>query len=237
MDSTISYEGRDIEALAEMPRYYDWIAGIFRPHVLGAVVEYGAGSGTISKRLLAQAETMELVEPSANLNRLLEQQFGADPKVMIVAETLETHIVKAANDRYRTVVMVNVLEHIEDDGAALAEIMRILQPGGRLLLFVPALPFLYSRIDEIYGHFRRYTRVSLLAALEGAGFAVRWRRYMDMLGVLPWFLVNTLGRKTSFDPSSVRLYDRFGVPLTKVCESVLAPPIGKNLIVIAEKVA
>ena len=79
------------------------------------------------------------------------------------------------------VVPFDVLEHIEDDGAALAEMARVLRPGGRLLVAVPADMSLWSAHDEAVGHVRRYTRVSLLAAIAAAGLRIDTVRSWNVL--------------------------------------------------------
>ncbi len=235
MSESVSYEGKDLEAVADMPRYHDWIMECFRPHLRGRAAEFGAGLGTISERILPSVSSLDLVEPSPNLVGQLRRRFANEPTVSVFAETLETRIEQGEPETYDTVVMVNVLEHIEDDAAAVAGLHRMLKPGGTLLVFVPAMPFLFSRLDEVVGHYRRYTKDVLTRCLAEAGFDVRFARYMDALGVLPWWLVNTVGGSTAFDPRAVRLYDAVGVPLTRLAERLVPPPLGKNVIAVAEK--
>jgi len=62
-----------------------------------------------------------------------------------------------------------VLEHIEDDVAALTAVVDALEPGGELAVLVPAHPFLFGRLGANFGHFRRYTRPQVCALIEGAG--------------------------------------------------------------------
>ena len=66
------------------------------------------------------------------------------------------------------VLLCDVLEHIDGDRAFLAALLSMMKPGARLLLTVPADPRLWSPHDEVYGHYRRYTRSTLAAAWEGA---------------------------------------------------------------------
>lgn len=234
--SAIIYAGRDLEALSGMGHYYDWIVDHFAPHARGRMVEYGCGNGTISARLRPLVEKLDLVEPSPNLIAILRDRFAGDAAVTVHGQNLEAHVAAGAVGSYECAVLVNVLEHIADDTAALRELHRILRPDGALLLFVPALPFLFSRLDAFYGHFRRYRRDDLVGLVRAAGFEVVGARYIDMLGVAPWWLLNTLCGATRFNPFMVRLYDRFGIPLTRFVESLLPTvPFGKNILLIARK--
>ena len=79
----MTYEGRDLEVLADMPNYYAWIMSWFAPYVRGRVVEYGAGAGTVSKLLRPLADRLTLVEPSANLLPVLQARFPHDPGLEI----------------------------------------------------------------------------------------------------------------------------------------------------------
>jgi SAM-dependent methyltransferase len=229
------YEGRDLEVLADMPNYYAWILRHFSPYVRGQVLEYGAGTGTVSKNLLALADAVTLIEPSDNLVRTLNSRFANDARVTVVHASLEDHTRSALDDSFDTIVMVNVLEHIESDNDALKELFRILKPGGNLLIFVPALQMLMSKLDLIHGHFRRYNRVELRSKVESCAFKVEFCRYFDSVGVIPWFILNTLLGKTDFHPSLVKFNDRLVVPMIEALESLVRPPFGKNLILVARK--
>lgn len=226
---------RELEIIAEMPRYYDWIIDCIRPHTAGRVIEIGAGIGALSERLLPQATELCLVEPSSHFASILRQRFEGRDNVSIHHMSVETFLEMRAEGECNAVVMANVLEHIEDDAAVLSGIRAFLGPGGKIAIFVPATPFLYSKLDQAVGHYRRYTLRSLSEGLENAGFEIIDIRYMDLLGVLPWWIVMTLMGNTTFNPRQVRLYDAVGVPLTRAFESVVRPWIGKNLLAIAER--
>ena len=126
-------------------------------------------------------------------------------------------------------ILVNILEHIEDDENALKECRRILRRNGKLLILVPALPFLFSDLDSKHGHFRRYARGDLMSKVRDANFDIIYSSYFDMLGIIPWYLLNTLGGAVRFDPTLMSIYDKIFVPITRWFESRISPPIGKNL--------
>jgi len=232
--SAAAYKGRDLEVLADMPNYYAWIMKSFAPFVSGHVIEYGAGAGTVSVRLAALARRLTLVEPSSNLVQGMRSRFDAASNIEIVESTLQAHARGVADDSVDAVVLVNVLEHIEDDQSALKQLVRILKPGGYLLIFVPALQILMSTLDVMHGHFRRYQKPDLTAKIRLTGAELIFCRYFDLIGVLPWLMLNKWLGSTSFSPMLVRINDQFLVPVSRAIEHV-PPPFGKNLIAVALK--
>ncbi|MGE5505870.1 MAG: methyltransferase domain-containing protein [Actinomycetota bacterium] len=230
-----AYEGSDLEVLGQMRRYYDWIVRFFRPHLGGHVIEYGAGAGSISERLLPFADRLDLVEPAANLAELLRARFADEPRITVQHALLEQYVDGLPPASVDAQVLVNVLEHVRDDDHALAGLFRATAPGGHLLLFVPALRALMSELDRQHGHFRRYHRDELAAQVRRAGFEVVDARYVDMIGVVPWLVFNTWMGQTEFKPRMIRFYDRFVHPVTEMIESVLPTPFGKNVVVLARR--
>ncbi len=97
-------------------------------------------------------------------------------------------------EEFDLVAALDVLEHIPDENAALAAIRRALRPGGGLLLTVPQHPWLWSALDGISGHQRRYRRAELRQRLEEAGFEVGWMGSFVSL-LLPLLLVSRLAWK------------------------------------------
>ncbi|MDQ3484380.1 MAG: class I SAM-dependent methyltransferase [Actinomycetota bacterium] len=98
-----------------------------------------------------------------------------------------------ADASFDVVSAFDVVEHCADDTAALAELARVLAPGGRLLLSVPAYAWAWSDHDVRAGHYRRYTQARLVAAVEEAGFVVRRSTY-GFSAVFPFFVAERLAR-------------------------------------------
>lgn len=229
------FPGEVLEDLGHVPNYNDWIIEQFAPLLRGRAAEIGAGLGTISERLRPCVDSLDLVEPSPDLARRLTQKFKDDTDCRVMEQSIEAWLKTMGPGALDCIVMVNVLEHIEDDYAAAQGLFDALKPGGHLLIFVPALPFLYSKLDKVFGHFRRYTRKSLRTCVGEAGFKIEKLRYFDISGVLPWWILNTVLGKTSFNQPMLTVYDRLVVPPTRLVESILPPPLGKNLVLIAVK--
>jgi len=101
---------------------------------------------------------------------------------------------------FDAVGMFDVLEHIEDDRAALCRVRDLLRPGGVALLSVPAFPWLWTRHDESLHHVRRYTRKALVAAVREAGLTLRFARYFNFWLFLPVAAVRLFHRATGGGP-------------------------------------
>lgn len=230
----VSYEGRDLEALGDLPNYYRWIFDLIGPFASGHAIEFGAGIGTASEELRKHVQRLDLVEPSRNLQDELELRFSTDPEVRVFPDTLESHLAAMPSGCRDTVMLINVLEHVEDDRGALRGFRRILKPHGHLLLFVPALQALFGPLDTVFGHFRRYALSELAEKVRAAGFGIVKAHYFDLLGVVPWWLTGKVARSTRISPTLARLYDMVGVPITRALERVAKPPIGKNIVLVAQ---
>ena len=68
------------------------------------------------------------------------------------------------------IVFLDVLEHLPDDLAVLSTLRNSLLPGGKLIIKVPAMPWLFNSMDEAIGHYRRYGRAPLREVISNAGF-------------------------------------------------------------------
>ncbi len=233
------YDGQDLEALADLPHYQEWILEPFRPHLTGRVLEIGAGIGNLAQHYVSQAREVVLIEPAKNLCLALEQRFRSTPNVHVRCATSHDLVTEARADlsvdgaHFDTAILVNVLEHIEDDLGELRAIRSLLRPGGALLVFVPAMQWLYGSLDEVVEHRRRYSLESLANVVESAGFEPQQARYFDVLGILPWFITGRVLRMRTFNARGARLYDQLAVPVGRAVERYFLPRWGKNAFCVA----
>lgn len=211
-------------------RYHQWIIEEFAPALGPDVAEVGAGIGSVSEMLLRlPIKHLHAYEPSGNLHPVLAERLAGESRATVVPGFFPGDSAPASFD---TVLYLNVLEHIEDDLGELQRARAALRPGGRLLVFVPALSWLYSELDREMGHCRRYEREGLRALVGRAGFRIERLDYFDVVGIVPWYLAFVL-LKRRLGAGKVSLYDRLVVPLMRHIEQRLRPPIGKNLLLVA----
>ncbi|MBD3383290.1 methyltransferase domain-containing protein [candidate division KSB1 bacterium] len=234
-----AYEGQDLEALADLKNYQNWIMESFGPFLKGTVLEVGAGSGNISRLYVDSAEKAVLLEPAANLIRILQNRFAGRRHVEIVSQYLEEAMQQHSNplprQHFDAALLVNVLEHVDDDVGMLKRLRSLLKPGAHLLLFVPAGAWLYGSLDRICRHVQRYSYDRLAGVVKTAGFTIHRLHYFDAPGVLPWFVVGRLLKQQRFHAAQAQRYDRFAVPVIRRLEQKIRPPFGKNLLCIAKR--
>lgn len=150
----------------------------------GDFLDIGSGEGYLLSLARERGFNVFGIEPNGDLIQLSRYRYGEMGILHRDAEQALSHL----SMQFDTVVMADVLEHIEDDAITLKKIFNVIKPGGRLIIVVPAYPFLFCHSDEAEGHFRRYTRSGLKELIERSGFHILGLRYWNMIGLLPHFL-------------------------------------------------
>lgn len=215
---------RVLEELADAVRYRRWIVSLVAPHASGLVLEIGSGTGDVAAALAGRG--VRVTASEADPDRLAALRLRFDDGSVPVRE-LAVPIESDAD--YDAVVAVNVLEHVPDDVGALRAFRRLLRPGGRVVLFVPAFEFAMSRFDREIGHQRRYRAGTLRSALERAGFVVERVHYVNSLGLLAWVLGMRLLRLRPSSGLALRAWDSAVVPVLRRLEARWPPPVGQSV--------
>lgn len=238
MDWTKKVKGYELN---NYRRYqYDLIA----KYIGNNILEVGSGEKGFTRELVQHNKDINRlisIEPSKILFNLHKNKHSFPPYVYFKMKDLfelNPKVIKA----FDTILFIHVLEHIDKDKKAIDKAYDLLNPGGKILIEVPALPFLYSDHDKFLGHYRRYSKKYMLSIIDTHKFNVVDIWYQDLIGVLGSLLFFKFKKITLNSNSGInlvknqgKLYDCYVIPLQKFVEKYIRPPIGLSLTVILEK--
>ncbi|MEY2582496.1 MAG: hypothetical protein QOE09_2345 [Ilumatobacteraceae bacterium] len=227
----------ELENLSHANRFFGWIADELSPHLGHRVLEVGAGIGTIAAKMAERkpASQITALEPAENLFDELQAATARLPNVTPLQLTSQD-LARTRPQQFDSIVYVNVLEHILDDDAEMRIAFGLLAPGGSLGVFVPAMSRLYGSLDYKSGHHRRYDKAQLRQVISDAGFEIVELRYLEVAGVLPYWLMYRVLNRQSLSTMSSGVFDGLVVPISKMVQRVVPnPPFGKNLLAIARR--
>lgn len=227
------YAADDLEVMREAKRYANHVFSLLAPDLGRRILEVGCGIGTFTARFCEVADRVVGIEPNPNCVAALQPVCAAQPRFTLWEQHLEAcRPEDLARERFDTVVCVNVLEHIEDDRAAMRAFREALVPGGKVLIFVPALQAAYGPLDAELGHFRRYSKRSLAAVFEAAGLEVTRNVYTNPIGLAGWMFNAHVTRTRTHSVAQVRTFERLVAPWALPLERWISPPIGQSLIAV-----
>ena len=227
-----SYVGSELEIFQHATRWKAYFAGTLKPYVVGDVLEVGAGLGGTSHFLCdGRQRSWTSLEPDADLLRQLEASLAAHPLPSPVRALCSTVAALPADERFDTILYIDVLEHIDDDLGELVRSATHLRPGGHLIVLAPAHQALYSPFDKAIGHFRRYNKESLLAAAPSVLQSVE-AFYLDAAGMAASLANRLLLRASVPTGGQIMFWDRVLVPVSRVIDPMLARSVGKSIVAI-----
>ncbi len=223
-----------LAVLSEVYHYNHWVFDSIRDYLRGGVVEVGAGIGNITQFLL-NLERVVCLEPFDPYCRYLRRRFEPHRNVTVLGRAIEDCPGPDVPDgTFDSVICLNVLEHIADDLGALRRMADLARPGGRVVVFVPAMPILYGEMDRAMGHIRRYTLGALRRLFDQAGLRPIRARYMNLIGAAAWLWRGRIRRKPTVPESATKIFDRM-VPFISAIERMLPVPFGQSVLVVGEK--
>lgn len=206
-------------SIKDAHNYHRYLCSLLLPHLGKKILEIGPGYGQYTKVFHEAPQVSDITVADIDA-ACLEQIQKTFPDVTAIRlgtegcawpESLE-------NKRFDSVILINVLEHMEDDGQALKNIFKVLVPGGNLLIIVPAHAALYGQMDALAGHYRRYEKAALAKLLDNAGFLVEEISYINPVGGLGWYINAKFTRPPSLSTSAINsqilFFDKYLLPLS-----------------------
>jgi len=218
-----------LEGLATAVNHRRWFVELAIPHLGDHPIEVGSGLGDYALEWAPHFERFTATEADPDRLILLKERLHGHPTIDVRELLLPTE----ERGTYTGAVSYNVLEHIEDHVGALRSMARLVRPGGKVVLIVPAFMFAMSPVDIATGHVRRYTKKSMRAAMTEAGLTIEKLHYANALGLIGYYAATSVFKLTPKEGPMVKFYDRLVLPVTKAAERLVRPPFGQSVFVVA----
>jgi SAM-dependent methyltransferase len=217
--------------------YMRWQLEQFEPFLGERLLEVGCGVGSILAQLRPREFVMG-VDVEDELIAYAQQRFTNGQRHEFASLDISSHSIESRSmlkgRRFDTIICINVLEHVQDDVAAVAAMADVVEPGGAVAILVPAHPALFGQYDQMEGHFRRYSRQGLRRLVVGSGLDVVRLHRFNMLGAAGWWFQYRLLKKRIHGQGHFRTLQAL-LPVLKAVEARIKPPIGLSLIAVARK--
>ena len=216
--------------------YNRWMLQIFSPFIGNDLLEIGTGYGNFRKYLPLLNQYVSIDVDAEVIARAQEMDKNAVYLAVDMADT--GTIEKLEKFNFDTILCVNVLEHIKNDEQAIDNMLSLLKSGGHLLLFVPAFPALYSSMDKLAGHYRRYVKKNIRKLMDRPDCHIDRLEYFNPIGGIGWWF-NKLLHHDDIDSKGVNMqvkfFDYFLVPISKKVNLVTKSFFGQSLVCVVSK--
>ncbi len=234
IDIDENYSGHEnLEAISYSHRFNKWMYGEVLPGLYGDILEVGSGIGTFSEILANDFPNscLTLTDVSDKYIENLKKKYQNNKNITIHKLNLNNHTdyERIGYGQFDSIMAINVLEHVENDEFALAQLYNMLKDKGTLVVLVPCHKVLYNVIDKNIGHFRRYTKKDLENKISKSGFDIDRMFYFNAIGIIGWYLNGNLFKKSQVNGNGLKVLDIL-VPLLKRTERIAGKRVGLSLV-------
>src|ERR1700722_1652999 len=230
-----SYTLEDQERMTRAKNYFAWQHRLVIPELGQRVIEIGCGIGNFTS-LMLDREAVVGVDIEADCVLRHKQRFPDQANVTAMARDVNApEFAELKAFGADSCVCLNVLEHVEHDLEALRSMADVLTPGGVVILLIPAFPSLYGPIDELLGHYRRYTRASVSRLAAEAGLSVKTAFYLNAIGFFAWWTNARILKRRAQSATQIEVFDRYVVPVASRVKNLVPPPFGQSMFIVLEK--
>jgi len=192
------YGSQMLGRLSQASRYNIWLADTIRDYCGNRVLEIGSGVGNITKHLIPRAEYVASDVNPLHLTALTALTDDRPYLRTTHCDVADANTFPSTPQGFDTVVCLNVIEHVEDDHAALSNIKSVLADRGRAIILVPQGQWNFGTLDEALEHKRRYSKATLTKLAEDCGFNVVNLIELNGIGTLAWYLNGKILRRRTF---------------------------------------
>ncbi|HLJ15264.1 MAG TPA: bifunctional glycosyltransferase/class I SAM-dependent methyltransferase [Bryobacteraceae bacterium] len=216
------YGSQILGRLNRAPRFTQWMADVIRPYIGQRVLEIGAGTGNLTMQLIPR-KLYYASDINPHYLTYLENLIPDHPYLRVGYTDGEKHDSYPLQEKFDTVICLNVVEHLENDSGALRNILDALEENGRAIVLVPCGPGLYGTLDKVLGHFRRYTKSQFTELAARAGFQLEELLTFNRFGSPAWWLNGRLLRRKTFGLWQIKMLNVL-TPMVRVIDRFLPLP-------------
>jgi SAM-dependent methyltransferase len=222
------YVGSELEAFANVQNWKKYWSRIIQPYISGDVLEVGAGIGSNTPFLNSGRNGRWVcLEPDSRLIAKLSEtcvrpQNGRE----IVCGTLKS---LGTNQKFDTIIYIDVLEHIKNDQEELEHAASLLRVGGRIIVLSPAHQTLFTPFDAAIGHYRRYNG-PMMRSISPRNLSLERLFYLDSAGLLLSAANLLLLRQSMPTRGQLRIWDGWVVPVSRILDRLLFNSVGKSIV-------
>jgi SAM-dependent methyltransferase len=226
-----SYIGNELELFENASNWKKYLFTEIEKHVgrKSFSIEVGCGIGANSRYIARFSNRYVGIEPDAFL---CKKAILRHPEFEFINGFFSQAKIES-DVKPDLVLLIDVLEHIEDDYLEITKIWESLEQGATLVILVPAHQFLFSKFDASVGHYRRYSKKSLTKVMSSHSSDLRIIE-LDSVGFVLSLASKILNPNGEMTLKKVRLWN-FLVPISKKIDSLLRFKIGKSILLIANK--
>ena len=225
----MKYPGAELDNFDKATIWRKYIFFQIKKFIKGNVLEVGAGIGSFTNNYKNLPNKITLSQIDQENLSLIKKKFK-DANINFTGD-----LTKNIKRNFDTIMYLNVLEHIEDDTKEINEAFQKLNPGGFLVILVPAHNNLYSEFDKAIGHFRRY-EIKYFRNLKVNNSKLIKLNFLDSAGYFLYY-INKIFFKKEVYPSKLKIYiwDKFFTPITFILDKILFYKFGKNILYVIQK--
>jgi len=230
----LDYIGGELKLFSKAKNWKSYYGKLIAPHLGHSVLEVGAGIGSNTQVLCHSSHYRWVcLEPDQEMITQMHkaQAIGRIPPQCEIHQGVLSDFKPVPE--HDSILYIDVIEHIKKDAAELHQAAKYLKPKGKIIVLSPAHPFLFSDFDRSIGHFRRYTRKSLLA-LSPPGFRTVRAIYLDSVGLLASLFNRLIMKKNMPSEMDIWIWDRLMVRMSRFVDPKTGYILGKSLLVIFE---
>jgi 2-polyprenyl-3-methyl-5-hydroxy-6-metoxy-1,4-benzoquinol methylase len=236
----VDQEGMEtLNVVAEADRFNTWMYETIKPFCTGRILEIGSGIGNISDFFINDNQQLTLSDIRQNYVDILRKKHEGKPNLneVMLLDIIDPDFDKkfaAYFETFDSIYALNIVEHVADDKLAIANMRKLLKPGGNMVILVPAYQKLYNVFDKELEHYRRYTLKQLDGIMRANELEVIHHQYFNFIGIFGWWFSGSVLKKKTIPGGQMKLYNKL-VPVFKVIDQIIGQAAGLSVISVGRK--